>query len=192
MRYVPVFTGNVYPKLRFTTKENLTPCSKLFDTQSEYIESIKCTASSDLEVHKRLLLGGLDKLIEMPECNIINVDSLDVYSGKRFNYITFGYFSGHVLGFYTLRTRKVFMVKQRLEDLKTTWRHEVQHHVLNVLGIKDKGHSHVVWSKCEKRYHTPSPESYKYGNPDEKAFELLIVKRFERMLNNLVGKHDRH
>jgi len=185
-KYIPITNPEVYPKLHFTGSEDVSPCSKYIRVKEEYIKSVNCTLASDKKLYDKFLANP-GKLLKIPECNILELSSPDVYSGKRINYIRLRPSGGRVLGFYTYKTKQVFMVRQRVEDLRITWRHEVQHYVMDMLDVEDD-HSEPVWSKCEAKYHTSSLITKILGNPDYKSLEENILTKFSRILDNLIGR----
>ena len=173
----------VYPKLFFTKRIHVVECSKMFNAEQEYWRSFACTLKSDESLYAPVS-EKWDELKHIPECSIILSESPDVISGKYINYVQLGFQGGHVLGFYVLRSKNTFIVQNF--DMEQVWRHEVQHHILNVLNIEDS-HSHAVWSTCEPRYYTASKEVKETGSLYKKR-NLLITEKLNIILFKLMGR----
>jgi hypothetical protein len=161
-----------YKKLGYTMEEHIEPCSAQIEVQNEYIEALKCMKHAGMQIGPYL-----EWLPKIPECYIIKRESPDVFSGKHNNFIRLRALGGKVLGFYTYPSQKIFLVEN--SDMVETWRHEVQHYVLDVLNIKDKDHSHLIWAICESRAFyitsaTPENSMSKQVNPWVQRFDLLL------------------
>ena len=173
-----VFGGEVYPKIPFTKLEHVVPCSALFDVELEYNRSLDCMNNSGV-----MDLSSIgEELKKVPECNIITTESPDVHSGKYLNYLLWG--PRHILGFYVPRSDRTFIVQQH-GDMEQTWRHEVQHYVLDKLQIPDN-HSHLIWHLCETQFHQTSEFVLENGNLFKKK-KYAPVQQVEAIIYKLIG-----
>lgn len=147
---------SVHPLLPFTSQEDIVPCSDYIDLEFEYETSRTCSAKS-LKVDK-------DSLVKVPECYIVLNTSPDVHSDLEMNYIKeLGFFGAAILGFYDIEKEIMFLVNN--ERVAEIFRHEMQHHYLNGLGITEGDHDHPsIWKDCESaRYDSSLSTSI---NPD--------------------------
>jgi hypothetical protein len=161
-------TPRPHPMIPFTSPSDMVMCSEVMDIEKVFSDSLACSLNSispdapvDISDEKMKELRSI-----IDNCFVLTPSSPDVYSTDEFNYVNrFLFFGSAVLGFYDPQIQVTY-ITQNIDSIEIT-EHEVQHHILNVLGIEDGDHTHSVWSDCRPPRYTPSEEAKK-GNPYKK------------------------
>jgi len=172
----------LHPLIPFTSKTDMVMCTDVMDMEEIFNNSLECTLNSLypdttplITVEQYTLLRSI-----ISHCYVITPASPDIYSTDSYNYIKeFHFFGGSILGFYDPRLLTTYITQN--VDMVAITEHELQHHILNVLGVEDGDHTNGVWFQCRPPRYTPSKEAER-GNPYKKSGKFVAdVESFPKL-----------
>jgi len=142
----------INPFLPNTTWDHIKPCGLYFDEIEEFNKANSC-ASEKVWPNDRLTNVGL------PACYVITNQSPDILRVGLVNVAVYRVGNialGAILGFYNTGTQQIFLTENI--DIKEIYRHEVQHHLLQIHPRQHEigNHDHDIFQKCESRTYTRS------------------------------------
>jgi len=117
-----VFADPVHHLVPFTSTKDLKPCSEYLNEELEFSKTVECASSI------------IEKSIELspPECYVITLDSPDVHEGKDSNFISiFMLGVPMIVGFYEDTTEVVYIVENKIKEIKSIYNHEVGHYIIH-------------------------------------------------------------